>query len=264
MKCQNCRHIFRGNFCHNCGQKSNTNRIDSQHVIFDLPNSLFQINSGILYTIKNLFTRPGESINEFIEGKRKNHFKPIAFLFITSTIFLLINSLTNQDKFAIGNFSFIQHFFEPFQTGWQEAALSEGTNAPYPNPMIWISKNFTYFFMFLVPIFSLASYLIFKKSKFNYFEHVVLNSYITGQQMVIYSIMVLLAFSIGIQDSQFFYTLTWFVGFTYLFWAYQQFFRNYKPFKKALLFLLTDVLYIFFLFLFLYGIFRLSAYFSVY
>ncbi len=101
--CLNCGHKTHGKFCSNCGQKSDTHRLDWHYVWHDLPHSFLHLDKGIFYTFKQLTTRPGVTINEFLDGKRSAHFRPLMYLIITGTITGLIylgvpqNSLLAQD-----------------------------------------------------------------------------------------------------------------------------------------------------------------------
>ena len=74
---KNCNHHFKGNFCSNCGQKAKTEKINFHFLWHDIQHGLFHFDSGILYTAKQLFTKPGMAIKEFIEGNRIKHFKPL-------------------------------------------------------------------------------------------------------------------------------------------------------------------------------------------
>ncbi|MBC8155688.1 MAG: DUF3667 domain-containing protein [Bacteroidetes bacterium] len=76
--CQNCNSELNGNFCSHCGQSSNTHRLNFHFLWHDIQHGLLHIDKGILYTTKELFTRPGHSIREFLLGKRVKHFKPIS------------------------------------------------------------------------------------------------------------------------------------------------------------------------------------------
>jgi ascorbate-specific PTS system EIIC-type component UlaA len=78
--------MIEGNFCQHCGQNTNVDKINLPNFLHELSDSIFQINKGILFTIRELFVRPGESIREFIKGKRKYHFKPVAFALVMSTV----------------------------------------------------------------------------------------------------------------------------------------------------------------------------------
>lgn len=67
--CKNCDNTFEGNFCNNCGQSKDTHKLSMHYIWHDLQHGIFHFDNGIFYTIKNLLTKPGVSIREFIEGK---------------------------------------------------------------------------------------------------------------------------------------------------------------------------------------------------
>lgn len=56
----------------------------------------------------------------------------------------------------------------------------------------WLSKNYTYLVLLSIPLFSLAAWIVFWHFKVNYFEHFVINLYITGQQAFISTIILLI------------------------------------------------------------------------
>ncbi len=77
MICQNCGKGFEGNYC---GQKAGGRRIEAKYVRNKIPNSIFQLDRGFLFTLKELFIRPGHSIRDFLAGKRKSHYKPFSVI----------------------------------------------------------------------------------------------------------------------------------------------------------------------------------------
>ena len=223
MICKNCEQDFVGNYCSTCGQNANVRKVNYKYLMDEIPNSIFQIDRGFLFTLKELFTRPGHSIRGFLEGKRKNHFKPLAFIILTSTLYVL-------SHYFIGN----QTFIDDAITGFKSGAKSENNYL-----LKWISQNQTYFILILVPFFSLASYFAFIKSKYNYFEHLILNIYITGQQMFIYFL-----FSFIYDRDSYLVLLPLLLGMGYNFWTYIQFFNKKSTVKKVLLILLTYIIFI--------------------
>jgi hypothetical protein len=237
MICKNCEGIFDGNFCNTCGQSSKVRTINFRYLLDEIPNSILQINRGFLFTVKELFTRPGHSIREFIEGKRKNHFKPIAFLFLTSTLYVLFNYLFGNQTFVEGVLEWIK-------------LRSKNTDIEKLN---WISKNQTYLIFIILPFFSLASYLAFFKSKYNFFVHFVLNLYITGQQMFVYMIF---CFIIATDRDGLIIFLPLILGFALNIWAYIQFFDKKSILKNISLIIFT---YIIFILLFIPGMTMLSV-----
>tara|TARA_R110002049_G_C9091757_1_gene556362 strand:- start:159 stop:884 length:726 start_codon:yes stop_codon:yes gene_type:complete len=223
MICKNCEQNSKGNFCNNCGQKLNTQRINHHYLIDEISNNILQMNRGIFFTIKELTVRPGHSIREFLNGKRKNHFKPLAFIIFTSTLYVLAH-------YFIGNQTFIDDAISGYKAG------GKVENSKFVN---WISRNQTYVILLLVPFFSLAYYLAFIKSKYNYFEHLVLNIFITGQQMFIYFI-----FSFIFDRNSYLILLPLLLGMSFNIWTYIQFFNKKSTFKKMLLILLAYIIFL--------------------
>ena len=95
MKCKNCDQNIDTNFCPNCGQSAKVGEINLSYFLQEMTDSLFQINRGFFFTMRELFIRPGESIREYLSGKRNNHFTPIAYVLTLSTIYSTISSQLN-------------------------------------------------------------------------------------------------------------------------------------------------------------------------
>ncbi|MGZ2369612.1 DUF3667 domain-containing protein [Ancylomarina sp. YFZ004] len=225
MICKNCEYNFSGNFCNNCGQSSNVRKVDFKYLLDEIPNGVFQLNRGILFTLKQLFTRPGHSIREFLEGKRKPYYRPIAFLLIISTLYVLSAFLFDKST-----------FIDMFLSGWERAMINNNENSGF-DILKWISRNQAYITLLFIPVFSLASYVAFLKSKFNYFEHLVLNTYITAQQMIIYFI-----FSFVFFEDNILLIIPYIIGVIYNFWTFHQFFKDKKTLNKIWLLLLTYII----------------------
>ena len=227
MICKNCEQSFEGNFCGNCGQKSNVKRINFEYLINQIPDSIFQINHGFLFTVKQLTTRPGHSIREFLNGKRKPYYKPIAFFLITSTIYLLIGYLFNR-------ISFLDELLSGFMEGVKFDDESTGLTV-----LNWLSKNQTYLILFFLPLYSFATYLAFIKSKYNYYEHLVINLYITSYQLIIYLILGLVFYKDNIL-----LLIPLIIGIIYNFWSFSQLFENKKVLNKIWLIISSYITFI--------------------
>ena len=243
MICKNCNNNFEGNFCNNCGQKSDVQKVNFNYFINEISNSFFQVDRGIFYTIKELSIRPGKSIRDYLKGKRKPHYKPLAFALVTTTIYVILSHFIGK-KTLLGNF--ISGFFY----GNNE----KGEFSKIPDNFHWLLNNTTYVFLLLIPVFSFSSYLIFKKSNYNYFEHLILNLYIAGMQSIIYIFFSLFAFLLKIEKDTA-EILALIFSILYLFWTYNKFFDKKKAFITILLSLFTYTLYLLMLFLIIIGLF---------
>lgn len=73
--CLNCDTPLGGKFCYECGQKSDTHRITARHFIFhDLVHGVWHLDKGLLFTLKETFTRPGYAAMDYINGKRVRYY----------------------------------------------------------------------------------------------------------------------------------------------------------------------------------------------
>lgn len=232
--CKNCNNNYNGNFCNICGQSSHTQKINFQYVLHEIQHSILHVDSGIFYTIKELFLRPGNSIREFIEGKRIKHFKPAAFVIILSLIYSFLEH--KIDKIT---------FIEDGLLGIVEGAnYDDNHNDKEYKIFEWFIHHYSYTVLFLIPVFSLASFLAFKKSKYNYFEHLVLNNFLFGQITLIFILTIPL--SLIFSNNYNVEIIRIVLAVIFAFWAYFQFFNSIRKFARILNTVLTYTIFIFF------------------
>jgi hypothetical protein len=212
MNCKNCGHIVDSKFCGNCGQSSAVGRIDFANFVHEVSLSLFQVDRGFFYTLKELTIRPGDSLKEFLDGKRKSHFKPIAYLLTLSAIYFFTTQLTSQNT-----------LIDDLVEGWMRGASEQNPNVVVPRIASWFLWNYAYTTLLLLPIFSLASYLSFSRFHKTYLEHIVVNSYITGQQAIIYTLFTV---SRTVIDSQLLEMFPVIFSVSYTYWVYWRFFSE--------------------------------------
>lgn len=175
--CQNCNSELNGNFCSNCGQSSNTHRINFHFLWHDIEHGLLHIEKGILFTTKELFTRPGHSIREFLHGKRVKHFKPISLVILLAGIYGLllhyfhVNLLSNNFVVTGSGEKFNQ------------------TKATIENMNEWMSQHYSVLALLQIPIFSIGTYICFKNIGYNFIEHLVINAFIAGQKLIVHIVV---------------------------------------------------------------------------
>ena len=63
---------------------------------------VFDLEKGIWYTLKGLLKYPGKMVYEYLEGKRRSHFNPIALLLIIGSIYYLIEGYSEASMSEIG------------------------------------------------------------------------------------------------------------------------------------------------------------------
>jgi len=203
--CKNCGNEFEGNFCNNCGQPADTHAIDTHFVMHDLSHGILHVHGGLFYSARELFTRPGHAIRDYIEGKRVRHYKPISMLVVLATFYGLFYYTFEIDMF-----------------------LGKSDNLfDYKMVNEWIGHHFPIIILLQLPIFALSSYLVFRKQGYNYYEHVILNSFYSAQK-VWFRMFVLLVLVVINKKDHFSEISNWlfFPELLLMVWSYGQFFKN--------------------------------------
>lgn len=168
--CKNCGTSFLGKFCPNCGQKANTQRLGWSYLKDEFNYTFLHVNKGLFFSIKELIIRPGDTIREFIEGKRVNHYKPLLLVFVLAGISVLLSSLYNIDA-----------IFKGLGYKGQQLLMQKKINS-------FTLKNYAILEMILIPYLSFFSWITFKKYGYNYIENIIINAFI-GAQRLLFSIL---------------------------------------------------------------------------
>ncbi|MEO1438715.1 MAG: DUF3667 domain-containing protein, partial [Bacteroidota bacterium] len=131
MICKNCGADFHGKYCPECGQAAKTDRISGRYLLSELSEGIVQIDRGFLHTIKALTLQPGHRIRHFLAGKRVHFYKPIGFLLITSTIYVLTAYFLDKNT-----------FFYDMALGFEEGAsgANDSEESPETPLLTWLSN----------------------------------------------------------------------------------------------------------------------------
>ncbi|MDB5288144.1 MAG: hypothetical protein JWR05_3093, partial [Mucilaginibacter sp.] len=192
----------------------------------DLQHGLFHFDNGIFYTIKQLLTKPGHTIREFIDGKRVRHFKPLSFVVLLATIYGLIYHQLINIPFDV----------EPIRA-------EESITSIYEKVSHWSIEHFAYATLILILSTTIASYLVFKKQGYNIAEHLVLNTFYRGLLLIIALILLPVQYIIlhksGIEGLKSYAFITQFLDFALMYWCYVQFFNKLTKIQSLGLTVLT-------------------------
>lgn len=245
ITCKNCNQDFKGHFCNNCGQTADTHKMDFHFLWHDIQHGLLHFDKGILYTSKQLLTRPGHSIREFIEGKRVYHFKPISLVIVLATVFGILYHYFHINLLKV-------NYANDFQKGFN-SVKSPSDQHPFildfDNLNEWIATHYSWAALLLLPFYALASFLAFRKSGYNYVEHFILNAFLAAQGLLVNIILFPLMYLYNATPTLSIISgVCTFVCYALMYWGYIQFFKQYsKP--KAFLLSLLSFLYFFIAFL---------------
>jgi hypothetical protein len=164
--CRSCELELTSKFCPNCGQPSEIKRIDRHYIIHEIEHVL-HFERGILYTIRELITNPGQNIRNYLLENRNRLVKPIIFIIVTSLIYTIIN-----------------HFFhiEDGYIKYSETKMT-ATSAIFK----WIQEHYGYANIIMGVFIAMWLKLFFRKYQFNFFEILILLCFVIGMGMLIYS-----------------------------------------------------------------------------
>lgn len=163
--CKNCGAELPGRFCSSCGQKANTQRISWHWLVHEVLASVLVVDRGLFFTLKELFTRPGRAIREFLNGKRQSHFKPLGILVLTATVYSLLSRWIKPD-------------LSPIMDAPTQVALMEHLDH-------WMSNYYALMELALIPLFAFCSWVILRKYGHNLVEHMVIQSYLAAQRITL-------------------------------------------------------------------------------
>ncbi|MHA6697695.1 DUF3667 domain-containing protein [Chryseobacterium sp. A321] len=131
------------------------------------------MDTGIFYTIKALFIRPGESIRAYLKLNRKKLIKPILFLIVTSLLYSLVKHHTIN--------------------------YGELDGSTVAKILTWIQDHYGYSNLFMGLFIALFLKWFFRKPKYNFFEILVLLSYVMGFSMLIFGLAGLIHWIFGVE-----------------------------------------------------------------
>lgn len=177
--CLNCGTPLADKYCPHCGQKATVERISWHHVLQEALHFFTHIENGFLATTGLLITKPGLLNKNYLDGKRKSYHKPISFLLIWITIYLLIYYFVNK--------------FTHYDNLNTDTAFS---NDPAVTAMI--TKYRSLLEILILPVTCLIGWLIVGWPNLNYFE--VLNTGFYGFSFlfILLSAQFIFAFIFGI------------------------------------------------------------------
>lgn len=191
--CLNCGHEISASdeFCSQCGQSTHTHRLNWHELIHELQHSIFHVDSGILFTIKELLLRPGYMVKDYLAGKRKRYFKPVLLVLILSTIYSLVAyKLMHIDTGMITINTAQPH------TADADAAFKTIKKGLDKIDQIFKEK-YGFVMLSLVPVVALCLNLMYiRVKKYHFVEYLFIALFLTAQSILLLLPLQILFFSI--------------------------------------------------------------------
>lgn len=148
--CLNCGNQVTDHYCPQCGQKRDTHRLSIGHfLLHDMLHGIWHLERGILFTLKEIVIRPGYVARDYIDGKRIKYYNFFSLLILS----LAVNFFINRQLY-------VHEELDP-ELQRYEAFLE------------FIERNGKLFLFLLMPFMALCSFLVFRRLRYNYTEHLI-------------------------------------------------------------------------------------------
>jgi hypothetical protein len=141
--------------------------------ILDSVVDAFNLDRGLIYTLKRLFTVPGKLVSDYLYKGRYHYTPPFRMLLVSTTlvIVLIAYSKTGMNIFQM----------KPEGVSEDEGQLIGQL----------LQENYNLFLWLFIPILGLFSWLFNRSSKYNYAENLVFQTYLAVIGNILYIIMIL-------------------------------------------------------------------------
>lgn len=169
--CLNCGEPLKGAFCHVCGQKASTQQINWKTFLEELPRSLFNLEHGFWYTLRELTLRPRATLDGYLSGKRTRFFKPIQYALLGITLYTLLQAFNPLDPPAVEG---LREENELYGTGYAIGKL--------------IGDNLKFYWLLGIFLYAFPAKLLFRK--YNFTEHMVICAYVLGHTALLASLTI--------------------------------------------------------------------------
>ncbi|MDH7444716.1 DUF3667 domain-containing protein [Aquimarina sp. 2201CG14-23] len=180
--CKNCGYNIKDvNFCSNCGAKKITKRITFKNLIAEISEVYLNVDNTFVKTVKDLTIKPHTVIDGYINGLRKKYLN-VASYFLLSVTLSAILAFIKERGFDIAS--------EPEKHDESSKIIQL---------FIEVTEKFpTLGYFVLIPFYAIISRFIFRKyKKYNFTEHIVINSYLTSHLTILTFIPYIISFSFG-------------------------------------------------------------------
>ncbi|KAA9327076.1 DUF3667 domain-containing protein [Hymenobacter busanensis] len=161
--CLNCGTTLHDHFCARCGQSADTHRFTTRHLLHEIPHSIWHVDKGLLYTLREMLLRPGAALRGYLAGQRRPHFAPLSFMLLLVSISTFLMSALHIVPFDMSDASV------PAATRRMQLEMF--------GPLI---KYMSWFFVLGLPLTAALTRRVLRRGGFNYAECILINAFVIG------------------------------------------------------------------------------------
>jgi hypothetical protein len=141
-------------FCGSCGQRTDiAEKLTMRDIGHDLVHAITHADHSVFALIRGLLTRPGHVARDFVQGRRKRHFGPFAFLIITVGLASAVILISGVE------------WFSPFH---------------HQHSGEFLQRHINLVILLQAPLLAAFCSLLFRTRSHGFADHLVLAAYTTG------------------------------------------------------------------------------------
>jgi hypothetical protein len=232
--CKNCDASVDGNYCAACGQRTTIAKITIKETFQEIINMFFSVNAPLMVTLKYAIINPGKLFREFIQGRRKTYYKPVAFFILMTVVYVIVNAILGNDP--------INDIIKGTTENIESIAFRSGK---------FMQNNITNFLFLFVFSFGISMKLFFRK-RYSLAEYFSVAFYLTGIYTLLISCLMYFLKEIPVEWRP----IPFLIMMLYFLYAMTSFFQS----KQLVIFLKGIIAYIFAVVLYILFSFGLSMF----
>ena len=165
-QCLNCGHEIHENYCPNCGQRTDVHRITWGHFAEELVHGFTHGEKSFLLTTWKLIIQPGQTLIEYLSGKRRKYHSPVGFFVIWVTLSVLVHRWI------------LSKGFNP--------VILEGFTFSNPKSIEVFTIHGEWFYVLSFPLEAALFYYIIARPLYSYIECIVITMYVFSISFVFF------------------------------------------------------------------------------
>jgi hypothetical protein len=277
-QCPSCKQTWRGDFCHQCGEKKlSSNDLKFFAIIKQIFSSITEMDNKFFTSFRLFISRPGQLSNDYISGIRKNRLSPFQLFIFANIFYFFMTGFINQSTFAtplnfhINSTNFFHQELAK-EMVYEKISGSQENFESYEERFNRLVKTHSKTLVFLqIPMFAFALMLCYINKRGNGIRHVVFSTYFIAFILLIGLIahpiinqllgfvLNLKLFNIQEYEYEIVFSICMFSIYTiYLYFALH---RVYK--ESKIITLIKSILLTFFIY-YMYLIYRMLLFFTTY
>lgn len=233
MNCPTCNISIKDDsqFCRSCGAKIVRARLTFGSLFKNAFLSISNLDLPFFNTSWWLIRKPEKVTMGYINGVRKIFNSPIKYILIIISLYGVFQYFYSNFLNEMMEYGGLSGFKEAFEEDLDNPEMSDGATKLI-SMINWLQKHVLFINFFNIPIIALSTWLVYRKRKYNYAEHLVLACYIVGLPILIGVILAIISApfrSDFVFDS--YVTITGLLPFVYLVWVLKRSMKDkiYRP-----------------------------------